>query len=67
MSLVQLDVNTVAFLLRLITDSHRRLITTECDKTIKIYKEDSEATPEKHPVDMRAWSTLSLCRKRKRY
>ena len=28
-----------------------RLITAECDKTIKIYKEDEEATPESHPLD----------------
>ena len=28
-----------------------RLITTECDKTIKIWKEDEDATPETHPID----------------
>jgi len=28
-----------------------RLITAECDKTIKIYKEDPEATPESHPIN----------------
>lgn len=28
-----------------------RLITGECDKTIKIWKEDPDATPETHPVD----------------
>jgi len=27
------------------------LITAECDKTIKIYKEDDEATPETHPIN----------------
>jgi pleiotropic regulator 1 len=27
-----------------------RLITGECDKTIKIYKEDEEATEETHPI-----------------
>lgn len=48
-----------------LSTTHSRLITTECDKTIKIYKEDTEATPETHPVDMRGWTTL--CRKRKRY
>jgi len=26
------------------------MITAECDKTIKIYKEDEDATPETHPV-----------------
>jgi len=28
-----------------------RLITGECDKTIKMYKEDESATPETHPID----------------
>ncbi|CAG8708530.1 111_t:CDS:2 [Funneliformis mosseae] len=28
-----------------------RLITCEADKTIKIWKEDSSATPETHPID----------------
>lgn len=28
-----------------------RLITADCDKTIKIYKEDENATPESHPID----------------
>ena len=27
-----------------------RLITTECDKTIKIWREDENATPETHPL-----------------
>lgn len=31
--------------------SGSRLITGECDKTIKIYKEDPDATPETHPID----------------
>jgi len=31
------------------TDS--RLITCEADKTIKVWKEDEEATPETHPID----------------
>jgi pleiotropic regulator 1 len=30
--------------------SGSRLITTEADKTIKIYKEDDEATEESHPI-----------------
>ena len=37
-----------------------RLITGEADKTIKIWKEDDEATPETHPLD---WKP-SLMRKR---
>ena len=28
-----------------------RLITGEADKTIKIWKEDENATPETHPID----------------
>jgi pleiotropic regulator 1 len=28
-----------------------RLVTADCDKSIKIYKEDPEATPESHPID----------------
>ena len=31
--------------------SSLRLITAECDKTIKINKEDEEATPETHPIN----------------
>ena len=27
-----------------------RLLTGECDKTIKIYKEDEDATEETHPI-----------------
>lgn len=30
--------------------SQSRLITGECDKTVKIYKEDPDATPETHPI-----------------
>ena len=30
--------------------SHSRLITCEADKTIKIWKEDAEATPLTHPI-----------------
>ncbi|XP_073832538.1 transport and golgi organization 4 [Musca autumnalis] len=33
--------------------SGSRLITAEADKTIKIYKEDDEATEESHPVNWR--------------
>lgn len=32
--------------------SGTRLITTEADKTVKIWKEDETATPETHPIDM---------------
>lgn len=32
--------------------SSLRLITGECDKTIKIWKEDEDATPETHPISV---------------
>jgi len=38
-----------------------RLITCEADKTIKIYKQDTEATEESHPVE---WKPEILRRKR---
>ena len=31
--------------------SGSRLITGEADKTIKIWKEDADATPESHPIN----------------
>merc|ERR1712048_1019318 len=31
-----------------------RLITGECDKTIKIYREDPNATPDTHPLNWKA-------------
>ena len=30
--------------------SSLRMITADCDKSIKIYKEDENATPETHPI-----------------
>ncbi|OQS02769.1 pre-mRNA-splicing factor prp46 [Thraustotheca clavata] len=33
-----------------------RLITAEADKTIKVWQEDSSASPESHPIDMTAWT-----------
>ena len=41
-----------------------RLITCEADKTIKIWKEDASATPESHPVDMKAWTDHVRAHKR---
>lgn len=32
-------------------NSGSRLITTEADKTIKIYKEDETATEDTHPIN----------------
>jgi len=34
--------------------SGSRLITAECDKTVKIYREDPNATPETHPLEWKA-------------
>lgn len=34
--------------------SGSRLITAECDKTVKIYREDPNATPDTHPMDWKA-------------
>jgi pleiotropic regulator 1 len=30
-----------------------RFISGECDKTIKIWKEDEDATPETHPMNFK--------------
>ena len=45
--------------------SGSRLITCEADKTIKVWREDPDATPESHPIDMETWTRM--CRKRKRF
>jgi len=34
--------------------SGTRLITAECDKTVKIYREDPNATPDSHPLNWKA-------------
>ena len=34
--------------------SSMRMITAECDKSIKIWKEDETATPETHPIAFNA-------------
>lgn len=34
--------------------SGSRLITAECDKTVKIYREDPDASPETHPLNWKA-------------
>ena len=44
--------------------SGSRLITCEADKSIKIWKENSEATEDSHPVDMDSWSKQCLALKR---
>ena len=40
-----------------------RLITCEADKTVKIWKEQAEADPESHPIDMESWT--KECRRRR--
>ena len=42
-----------------------RLITGEADKTIKVWKEDDDASAETHPIDMKAWS--KICRSQRRF
>eukprot|EP01029_Cantina_marsupialis_P029707 TRINITY_DN782034_c0_g1_i1.p1 TRINITY_DN782034_c0_g1~~TRINITY_DN782034_c0_g1_i1.p1 ORF type:complete len:425 (+),score=111.08 TRINITY_DN782034_c0_g1_i1:187-1461(+) len=44
--------------------SGSRLLTCEADKTIKVWKEDDSATPETHPVDMKAWTKTVRSHKR---
>lgn len=41
-----------------------RLITCEADKSIKIWKENSSASEESHPIDMASWSKQHLALKR---
>mmetsp|Transcript_27245 Transcript_27245/g.35322 ORF Transcript_27245/g.35322 Transcript_27245/m.35322 type:complete len:139 (+) Transcript_27245:98-514(+) len=42
-----------------------RLISCEADKTIKIWKEDSEATEDSHPIDMKTWTKQCLAPRRR--
>jgi pleiotropic regulator 1 len=44
--------------------SGSRLITCEADKTIKIWRENADATEDTHPVDMKEWSRQCLALKR---
>ena len=44
--------------------SGSRLITCEADKSIKIWKENTTATEDSHPIDMDAWRRHSLSLKR---
>ena len=44
--------------------SGSRLVTCEGDKTIKIWKENGEATEDSHPVDMKKWTKTCLTQKR---
>ncbi|KAG5191609.1 WD40-repeat-containing domain protein [Tribonema minus] len=44
--------------------SGSRLVTGEADKSIKIWREDLEATPETHPIDMKQWAKDYTARRR---
>ena len=41
-----------------------RLITCEADKSIKVWREDEDATPEAYPIDMEKWKTEWRARRR---
>lgn len=43
---------------------YSRLLTCEADKTIKIWKENTDATEDTHPVDMKGWTKDCLALKR---
>jgi pleiotropic regulator 1 len=45
--------------------SGSRLITCEADKTVKMWREDPDATEEGFPIDMAAWT--DYVRKSKEY
>lgn len=44
-----------------------RLITGEADKTIKIWKQDDEASELSHPIDMKAWRKTCIAQAKQRY
>ena len=44
-----------------------RLITGEADKSIKIWKQDEEASELSHPVDMVAWRKKCIAQAKQRY
>uniref|UniRef100_A0A7S1D5W4 Uncharacterized protein n=1 Tax=Cyclophora tenuis TaxID=216820 RepID=A0A7S1D5W4_CYCTE len=44
-----------------------RLITCEGDKTIKIWKQDEEASELTHPVDMAGWRKQCIAESKMRY
>jgi outer membrane lipoprotein-sorting protein len=41
-----------------------RVVLNKADKTIKIWKETEDASPDSHPIDMRGWTKQSLQLKR---
>jgi hypothetical protein len=46
--------NSLSMILLLLHFS--RLLTCEADKTIKIWKENSTASENSHPIDMKSWT-----------
>jgi pleiotropic regulator 1 len=44
-----------------------RLITCEADKSIKIWKEDDNASELSHPIDTKAWRKKCIAESKKRY
>jgi pleiotropic regulator 1 len=44
-----------------------RLITGEADKTIKIWKEDPEASELTHPIDRKGWRKTCIAQAKQRY
>lgn len=44
-----------------------RLITCEGDKTVKIWKQDDEASELTHPIDMTAWKKKCVAEAKQRY
>ena len=41
------------------------MLTAEADKTIKVWREDLDASPETHPIDMEGWT--AYVREHKKY
>ena len=44
-----------------------RLITCEADKSVKIWKQDDEASDESHPIDMASWRKECIAESKMRY
>lgn len=44
--------------------SGSRLLTCEADKSIKVWRENPEATEDSHPIDMKGWTKQCLALKR---
>jgi pleiotropic regulator 1 len=44
-----------------------RLVTGEADKSIKIWKQDEQASEMTHPVDVSAWRKKCIAEAKQRY